>query len=75
MKSFASTLCLEPNRFLITNKHNFDKPINSTLMNERPAIYEILITPNVKNDYKTSMEYAQMLDEEFYKKKLKKALP
>ena len=44
-------------------------------MNERPAIYEILIQPNVTNDYKTPIEYAKMLNDTYFFKKLKKALP
>lgn len=44
-------------------------------MNERPAIYEMMIKPNVTNDYKTSIEYAKMLNDSFYYNKLKKALP
>ena len=37
------------------SKHNFDKPINSSMMNERPAIYEMLINPNATDDYKTAI--------------------
>ena len=72
MTAFSKTLCLPLNRFLITSKHNFDKPINKSLMNERPAIYEVLITPSQVDDYKMPIEYANMLDSSYYYKKLKK---
>eukprot|EP00828_Plagiopyla_frontata_P041586 TRINITY_DN5975_c0_g1_i1.p1 TRINITY_DN5975_c0_g1~~TRINITY_DN5975_c0_g1_i1.p1 ORF type:complete len:3014 (-),score=332.15 TRINITY_DN5975_c0_g1_i1:53-9094(-) len=73
--AFASALCIYQERFIIINKHKFDEPINSSIMNERPAIYEMLIQPNVTDDYKTPIEYAQMLTNSYYYKKLKKALP
>ena len=41
-------------------------------MNERPAIYEVLITPSQVDDYKMPIEYANMLDSSYYYKKLKK---
>lgn len=40
-------------------------------MNERPAIYEILITPSIIDDFKTPIQYAKMLDDSYYYKKLK----
>ena len=35
-------------------------------MNERPAIYEILICPSLTDDLKTPLQYAKMLDDSYY---------
>ena len=44
-------------------------------MNERPAIYEMLILPNATNDEQTPMELAKMLNNLLFYKKLTKVLP